>query len=367
MPKASWTVGIKPFMGATTYYTSYVLSMNYQFLRRSPLDQFTGNTIKITLNNSTNVAQYFTFGSKVVLNDDLTFTVVGVDFDDYPGNTGLSTCTVTAMDSLASAGRQYVSSASLAATTALGQLSTIWATADSILTVTNASSAASAYTYTGTALQRLQQAVTCEQAAVQQYDDKIVLIGRNSDRGIYFKTTFTRATSSGSNVSYNDIRRIRADLEMANTITVNQDTLSPVTASDSASVALYKTQADSVSSVDSTTSSDLASWLANSRSDPSTQTFEIDVVDTAQTQDAIDRIMLILFNDTGEAKVHTLVYRVPGAVSDTTETVFFEGARMNVTPTQTRFTFYFSPMTYYQLFLLDNSTQGILDTSRLGW
>ena len=367
MAKQSWTVGIKPFMGATTYYTSYVLSINYQLLRRSPLDQFTGSTIKVTLNNSTNVAQYFTFGSKLVLNDDLTFTVVGVDFDDYPGNTGLSTCTVTAMDSLASAGRQYVSSVALPATTALAQLSTIWATADSVLVVDSPSSVAALYTYTGTALQRFQQAVTCEQAAVQMYDDRIIASGRNVNKGVYARTTFTRATSSGTNVSYNDIRRIRADLDMANTITVNQDTLSAVTATNPSSTALYLTQADSVSSVDSTTSSDLASWLAYTRSDPSTQRFEIDFTDTAQTSSALANVILIMFGDTAQAKIHDLVYRVPGASSDTTETVFFEGARINVTPSQTRFTFYFSPMTYYQYFLLDNSTQGILDTSRLGW
>jgi len=62
-----------------------------------------------------------------------------------------------------------------------------------------------------------------------------------------------------------------------------------------------------------------------------------------------------------------LVYRVPGAGSDTTESVAIEGIAVNATPEQTTFEVFFSPTTYYQFFTLDSSTLGILDTSRLGW
>jgi hypothetical protein len=62
-----------------------------------------------------------------------------------------------------------------------------------------------------------------------------------------------------------------------------------------------------------------------------------------------------------------LVYRVPGAGSDTTVEVVVEGWSLNITPEQTNFNFYLSPLTYYQFFTLNSSTLGILNTSRLGW
>jgi hypothetical protein len=65
--------------------------------------------------------------------------------------------------------------------------------------------------------------------------------------------------------------------------------------------------------------------------------------------------------------VWDLVYRVPGAGSDSTIEVAIEGISVSATPDQTTFTVYFSPLTYYQFFTLDSSELGILDTSRLGW
>lgn len=371
MPKLSWTVGIKPFIGPTTYYTSSVLSISYMNGRRSYLDQFTGNSIRITLKNQTNVAQYFTFGSVVTLNDTLNFIVTGVELDDYPGNTGMSTCTVTAVDYLKASGRTYVTSEPMFSTVGLAQLADLFTQAgNTILAYQGGASLADAYSYTGTFLQRFQQIVTLEATgAVQLNDNQVIVAGRNIDPGVYFRSTFTRAAASGSNISYSDIRRIRADENFANQITVQSDTDPDETASASSSVSLYGVYADSVSIVDTTATerAGLASWLANSRSDPAMEYFEIDVVDTSQVSGGLISIENIWGDDTGQAKIHDLVYRVPGAGSDTTIPVFLEGTRINVTPTQTRLTYYFSPLTLYRFFLLNNSTLGILDTSRLGW
>lgn len=372
MGKLSWTVGIKPFIGATTYYTDKVLSISYMNGRKSYLDEFTGNSIRVTLNNQTNVAANFTFGAQLVLNDTLSFIVTGVEFDDYPGNTGMSTCTVTASDYLQASGRTVGwYTVALTAAKALAQIDTLYGIFGNTDIVRNGGSAdADAYNYNGTLLQRFQQSLTLESSgAVQLYGTRVYVSGREQNNGTYFRTTFTRATSTGTNVSYANIRRDRADLKFANQMTVQSPTDADVTAFDSSSTSLYGIYADSVSIVDTTTdgATGLAQWLAYSRSDPSMQTFEIDVVDTSQSNDALTQILTLWEADTAQAKVHDLVYRVPGAGSDTTEVVFLEGTQINVTPTQTRLSYYFSPMTLYQFFLLDNSTQGILDTSRLGW
>ena len=371
MGKLSWTVGIKPFMGATTYYTDQVLSISYMAGRKSYLDQFTGNSIRITLKNQTNVAQYFTFGAVVILNDQIQFKVTGVEFQDYPGNTGLSTCTVTASDFLQNSGREILTGSALTADTALRQLSlqVYLGNSELIVGTTAGSSIADAYLYTGTLLQRLQQSVTLEATGAVQYSQRTLqLAGRTVDAGVYFRSTFTRAASSGSNISYADIRRIRADLQYANKITVQSDSDPDYTATASGVLA-YGISADSVSIVDSdqTGREGLASWLANSRNDPAMESFEVDVIDTSQESGALTAISNLWNAGSPQAKVHDLVYRIPGASSDTTAVVFLEGTQINVTPSQTRLTYYFSPMTLYQFFLLDNSTQGILDTSRLGW
>jgi hypothetical protein len=371
MAKLSWTVGIKPAIGATTYYTDKVLSLTYMAGRTSYLDQFTGSNILITLNNQNNVAQYFTFGSVVTLNDDLYFIVTGVTFNDYPGNTGLSTCTVTAADYLKASGRTY---GGIIATPQLmfSQIDTLYTGGGNTDIVRNGGTANAAYTiFTGLFLQFFQQGMTLESSgAVQLNTNKVYISGREQNNGTYFRTTFTRATSTGNDVSYEKIQRIRADERFANSITVNSDTLADITTNDPSSVALYGTYNDSVSARDASTTTEttsLATWLANTRSDPSMQSFEIEVVDTSQTSGALAQILNIWSDDTAQAKVHDLVYQTPGAASDTTQVVFLEGTRINVTPTQTRLTYYFSPMTLYQFFLLDNSTQGILDTSRLGF
>ena len=373
MGKLSWTVGIKPFIGPTTYYTDKVLSISYMNGRKSYLDQFTGNSIRIVLNNQTNVAQYFTFGSQVTLNDDLSFIVTGVDFDDYPGNTGLSTCTVTASDYLQASGRTVGNfTVALPIDYVLGQIDTLYATFGNtnIIRQSTGGSYVDSVNYNGSLLQRFQQSMTLEASgAVQLHDTDVYVSGRDVDNGQFFRTTFTRATSTGTNISYSDIRRDRADLKFANQITVNSVSDPAVSASDTASQSLYGPYGDSVSIVNTTVSdaTGLAQWLANSRSDPALTSFELEVIDTAQSDDALVRMSLLFDCDTARAKVHNLVYRVPGAVSDTTETVFLEGTQISVTPSQTRLIYYFSPYTLYQFFLLNSSTQGILDTSRLGW
>lgn len=367
MPKLNWTVGLKPFIGPVVDYTSSVLSINYLKGRRSFLDQYTGNTIAVTFKNQNNVAANFTFGSVLDVNNDQQFYVVGVSFDDYPGNTGVSTCTVYASDYLQASGRNNAVNVSLGANDALTQLASLWSgRTSSNLVYSVGASSAKAYTFTGTILSRLQQTQVCEQATVWMYDNSVEMAGRNQNRGAGSRITFTRATSTGTNISYQDIKRQRADLNMANVVEVNSPTDADVIGTDTSSTALYGTVFDSVSSVDSTFNANLAQWLADVRSDPSQQVFEIEMVDTAQTADALVQFEL-LYYDCSYRRVHNLVWRVPGAGSDTTTTVFLEGIQINVTPQQTRAILYFSPLDYYNCFLLDDSTFGILDSSRLGW
>ena len=92
--------------------------------------------------------------------------------------------------------------------------------------------------------------------------------------------------------------------------------------------------------------------------------YEISFTDRMQNSSAYFEFSRRFF---GAVKVWSLEYLVPGDVSVTTIKLVREGFTINVTPEQTEYQAFFSPLTYYQFFTLDSTTQGILDTSRLGW
>ena len=109
----------------------------------------------------------------------------------------------------------------------------------------------------------------------------------------------------------------------------------------------------------------LAAWLANTQSDPTTLRYEVDFSTSNNANPA--PLEALTYAVQTNASAVNLVYRVPGAGSDTTVLAIMEGIQINATPAETRFTVYLSPQDYYQYFKLDSATFGILDTSRLGW
>lgn len=155
-----------------------------------------------------------------------------------------------------------------------------------------------------------------------------------------------------------------------NNVTVNPNGLASQTATNSTSLTAYGNAAQSVSTVDATTTQalGLAGWLSQSQADPETQTWSIGFRDISQDQTITERFVETIMNSIGSGRrLWNLVYLVPGAGSDTTLVVAIEGVTINATPEKTDFVVYFSPATYYQFFTLNSSTLGILDTSRLGW
>jgi len=141
--------------------------------------------------------------------------------------------------------------------------------------------------------------------------------------------------------------------------------LAAQTEANATSVATYGAAFYSSSTVDfDTTQADgNAGWIANTFSNPASLRFRIGFSDTLQNSTAYFNFQESL----PRGIVYELAYRVPGAVSDTSLRVVLEGWQLAITPTQTRWTLTFSPLTYYQFFTLDSATLGILDTSRLGW
>ena len=63
----------------------------------------------------------------------------------------------------------------------------------------------------------------------------------------------------------------------------------------------------------------------------------------------------------------TVKYKVPAGSVTKTDKQLIQGWSMEMTPEETTFTLFTSPLTFYNFFTLDSATLGVLDTSRLAW
>jgi len=97
--------------GSFTVFTSNVLSFSGTQGRQTYIDNYAGGSFNITIKNNNNEAANFVRGTNVqILFSDGTTVfiegkVIGVSYDDYEGNTGLSTATITCQDAMTEAGK----------------------------------------------------------------------------------------------------------------------------------------------------------------------------------------------------------------------------------------------------------------------
>jgi hypothetical protein len=184
--------------------------------------------------------------------------------------------------------------------------------------------------------------------------------------------TFSYSTPA-SNIAYQTFERIQNGLNMMNFVQVSPAGLSTQTAQETTSVTAYGQNGYSLSTVDWSTSQglDLASWLANSQSDPNDLRYIIGFSDASQDTTKLGQFVASISGAFGYLRTTTITYQIQkktGApISPQTEAVVIEGVYITATPTETLFQVFLNPLTYYQFFILDSSILGILDTSRLGW
>lgn len=371
---------------ASTDITSKVLSMNITYGRQKYLDPYSGGSAVITINNAGDYAAGLTYGQPLTIYTQnggnygyfAKYWIQSVDFDEYPGNTGLNTATITAVDAVSRSGRILATSLSLAATTTNAQATAFNSTSGgplpSDMTVISSStgSQASAITYTGQVLNYLNYLQTTERGIFFLNNNLLYFVTRNQISGWVAGTYQLGRTSSATAVAYQEVRRIQNGTQYINTATVQSAGVADQTAVNSASVASYGAAFYSSATVDANATQALgnANWVVNTFSDPSAIRFEVTVNDWGQNTTAFDAWFRQLFqaypNPTVGFMLTKLTYLPPGG-ADTTVTTIVEGFTANVTPTGTTFTMNLSPLTYYQFFTLDSTALGILDTSRLGW
>lgn len=380
MSKIIWTV--TRYAPTSVNVTDSVLSFNYTQGRQNYLDPYSGGTLTMTLDNSANVAQYFTFNSVWSLTDvgvsfdgEQKFWCQGIVFNDYPGNTGLSTITVSLVDVIARNGRNVVSSVVLTQTDTSSQLQNLWTTSPyqigNIGGTGAGSSQAAGITYTGSMSNYLNLITTTERGQINFYDGTVGMIPRNSVGLSDSGCSFTRNSSSATAISYNAYTHDRANLNFMNNVTVSPGGLASQTATNSTSVAAYGNAQQTITTVDATTTQalGLARYLSESQASPDNETYTVSFTDLIQDSSALETFLNAFYSPTLglDNRVWTLVSRVPGAGSDTSTSVVIEGINVSATPEQTVFTVFLSPLAYYQIFTLDSNVLGVLDVSRFGW
>ena len=359
-------------------WTSSVLSFTFTNGRQNYLDNYNAGTLVLTIKNQANESAGFTFGDKITLLDPsgniiYSFYVVQVSYNDYPGNTGLSTAEITCQDALGLMGRLQMNSFSITAGNTGNQFSQVSSVPGYIatrptLSVRGASgSLCSAGTYSGSVLNLWNLLINTERGLLAIGQSEVQFFYREGVSAPVANTINLSNTASVTNVGYQSFERINLGLDLMNQVQTQPAGLATQQATNATSVGTYGAQGFTISTLDANTTQALgaAEYLANTLSDTTKQRFVVSFTDLSQSV-SVANFSTFLSNITFKASTN-LTFRVPGSGSDTTVSTIVEGFNVSATPAQSTFTLYLTPLTYYQFFTLNSSTLGILDTSRLGW
>jgi hypothetical protein len=356
----------------STDFTAEVLSASLNTGRQTYMDVYNGGSLVFTIDNRANQSAGFAMNNRISLRGldfNQEFYVDEIQYNDYQGNTGLSTATIICADGIARLGRNLIKDRVLTQTFAGDQILEVqpsgsFPSFDFTFNLSKGSTV-SGTTYTGSPMQRANQLQSTDRGLFRQFDWYVRYYTRSAIGDSNVSSITLGRTDSTTQIGYQEFSRINLGLNFMNNVTVTPTGGAEQVAENAASVTAYGSNYYSVQSEDSTNAQalGLAQWLANSQSDPTALRFEIGFTDRAQNSTAVNGfINQMLFFYT-----FVINYRVPGAGSDTQASVVLEGFNIDITPSESRFRLYFSPLAYYQFFTLNSSTQGILDTSRLGW
>ena len=360
----------------TAAFTSDIMSANFSFGRQTYMDTYSGSSLRFTIKNQNQQAN--TFQMNDVIEVKVTgstfegrFWVDEIQYQDYPGNTGLSTATVVCSDAMTRLGRKLVTKTltqdycvvQASQLNTVGELPAVVGYASSYM-----GSVASAATFSGSPLTRINELISTDRGILRHNEEYVLFYDRNYINNSVFQSDikFGRtADVATKRIAYEEFTRTALGLNFMNNVTVTPTGGAEQTGINQPSVDLYESAYYSVQTVDATNAQGLglANWLANSQSDPNALRFEISFNDRSQNvgllEDWMDSLDL--------PSSYLLSYRVPGTGSDTQAYVVMEGYEVDITPSVSRFRVSFSPLTLYAFFTLNSPVYGVLDSSRLGW
>jgi hypothetical protein len=362
-----------------TVFTSDVLSFSGFDGRQNYNDNYAGGSFNITIKNNTNQIVNFPRGTDVYIvldtgNVAFQGNVSNIDYNDYPGGTGLSTATITCIDQISKAGKWqlqdftgYTATKTVTQAKKTNESFTGLKTPEVLeLTSLGLSDASAVASYSGTILNRLNLLCQTEKGLLQARSAGIYFTARNNISTTAGSVSLTRSTVSTTTIAYENFKRTAVGDNFYNQVTVTPETVAEQQANNTTSQTSFGVAGYSLTTVDASTTqaAGLASWLANMQGDPTTLRYEVTFTDAGNNSTAFTDLFLNLrtFNDV----MVSLQWQAQGQSLQTINTIF-EGMSYSGTPSETRITLYLSPNEYYQYFILDDAVNGILDTSRLGW
>lgn len=345
--------------------------MSFNNGRQNYLDTYNAAALVLTIKNQANESAGFTFGDAIDLQDptgttnQFRFYVVEIAYNDHPGNTGLSTATITCQDGLGVLGRLQMDSYSISANPTSGQFTQAGTvpgrrSSDPVMLAAGVGSACSAGVYSGSVLNFVNLLVNTERTLLSIITNQVIFYSRDLIAALPVSSASYGRTADATTIAYDKFERINLGLDLMNQVQVQPTGLAVQQATNAASVTAYGANGFTVSTVDATTTTalGLANWLANTLSDTNKQRFVIQFSDVAQPTGSPTFFNVV--NSLAAKEITSLSYRVPGAATDTTVQVICEGFNVSATPSESRVTAYFTPLTYYQFFTLDSATLGIL-------
>jgi hypothetical protein len=367
---------------------SNIFSLNFSNGRKTFIDDYSGNTASITILNNDESTLSVDLGDQIRIYPtvngyaagSMVFWVTSFLYNDEPGSMGNSSVTILAEDSIARLGRRRVTNVvttagSLVIDQAATMIQTFGNPVNQCLTQAGVSTGSS-QTWSGSIADFLRQAVNTEQGFINsspvQYNastadgGRIYINGRRNPRSTVLE--YGR-TPSSSVIGYQDIQRNKFFDIFANDVTIDPVGLASQQTTNATSVAAYGNYSVSRTSSDQTTTqaAGLSQYLSNVLSDLNLLNIVISFSDKVQDSAGFVYDQLATSCHIISSYISTLYYRQPGDTVDRSIRVTVTGYSVAATPSETIWTVYFAPMSVYDFFVLNSTTQGILNTSRLGW
>jgi hypothetical protein len=353
----------------------FVYSLSFFNGKKRWLENYSPQTLSLTIDNSTNLAASFLPGSEIKVYRDGVgsnnnarsfFYTQSVSYDDgFQYASGGATATITAIDLFGVLSREQLVNEDLGDLNTLEQLSPY----TGLISFTNDGNSAAYPTdnYTGTIGARLAQNMQTEHGLMVNYGDTIKLLAR-SQVGENVSTLSFGGIASATVLPMNAVFRSALGDSFNNVVTVDAP-VGSYTATNAAGVALWGTWATTTTQVDGSSSQvqGCAEYLAALMGDALSVNqvyFEIHVMDYA-----VNPFTLTLFNDYNDfiSQNIDVVYRIPGTPSDTTYKCVIEGLQINSDPSKTEYVFFLTPAELYRSFILDDAIFGTLDNNRLSY
>ena len=349
----------------TVDFTDEVQSANVVKGRATQDDQYAPGGLTFTIRNQSNQAAGFTLNDNIKIDTDgfyQIFWVKEILFNDSQATGIYSTATIICNDLLGMMGRINVINDSLTQRETLEQIAqefqSLLPTGATITLDGYGDSIAIGDTYTGSILNRLNENLVTEQGWLGLFGNGLGLISRSNMTDLLPATlTFARTISGNFQIGYTSIERIQLGTNFVNTSTVIPPVAAAQTEVNAASVALYGTYGQTLSTVDydATQAAGLANWIASSRADPTILQF---VIKFDSLRQSLFQFMLAIFY---QLPVINVKYRVPGDATDTETLQIVQGLQFEITNVGTFYTMTTSPFSYYDFTVIYNSPDYVYD------